>query len=99
VVASRPVLIDVDVSVPEITKGELTVSGKSVLFDIAVSESLMIQYIDLDESVPQYRALCTACSSFNKEKSFKPGRHRLVIRAIDSAGNADSFEQTVYLLQ
>lgn len=93
-VSSRKTQVKVDTSAPLITLGSPLAGSypKNVPFNLSVSESVKLQYLDLSEG-SKWNTLCSQCSEFGssrlKNKPFKPGSHHVLIRALDKAGNTD----------
>lgn len=89
--------VKVDTSIPNlnITKPVENESFNvtQVPFNISISERVVLEYMDLNESSPKFRTLCNNCNQYGelnkKTVLFKSGNHSLLIRARDKAGNSD----------
>ena len=66
---------------------------KNVPFNVLISEKSRLEYLDILDNNPTWRALCSNCDEYGYEKSkskiFKKGSHEILIRALDKAGNSD----------
>lgn len=65
--------------------------GRSVPFNITVSEDVLLEYYNKSDSRPT--TLCNNCDDYGnstkKTKSFRKGSYNLLIRATDKAGQSD----------
>lgn len=88
----RTVKAKVDVTYPEFIITNSPVNGntygRSVPFEIGVSELAKVEYMDMSESRPRWRSLCNKCDEYTRTKTFSRGQHTITIQATDPAGNA-----------
>ncbi len=93
--SSKKTSIKVDTTPPLLTINSPTsgLFGRSIPFNISVSEPVRLQYFDLSLLNPRWTNLCTKCTEFGnskaKTKSFGKGTHDLLIRGTDPAGQSD----------
>lgn len=89
-VQTKEVKVNVDTKVPEITMSPLNseYSG-SVYFNINVTESVTLEYMDTSAARPRWNKFCSRCNHYYGKKYFSEGPHNLIIRATDLAENSD----------
>ncbi|MDP2924740.1 MAG: right-handed parallel beta-helix repeat-containing protein [Nanoarchaeota archaeon] len=91
---SRSVIVHVDTTSPVINNPDnlSTIFGNYVTFNIDINEKNFksAEYMDLTESNPRYRNLCTSLKNNRciKKTYFKDGYHEIIIRILDKAGNS-----------
>ena len=96
-VLSKVIEVKIDTDIPEMNVtapiNNQTFNTTQVQFNISISEKVNLEYMNLNESSPKFRNLCTNCDQYGKLNKkivlFKKGSHNLLIRAKDKAGNAD----------
>lgn len=71
-----------------------TITSRRVKFNVTVSESVDLEYLDTLDPKPRWMRLCTNCDEYGntkmKIKGFNLGNHAVLIRATDDAGNSDT---------
>jgi len=96
-VRSRTTIVEVDTTPPALTvnspeDGETY--GRRVPFNITVSESLILEYYD--DLRGRWVRLCNNCDDYGasrtRVRSFRRGNYHLLIRAMDKAGQIDTWE-------
>ncbi len=70
---------------------------RSILVDIDPDESASLYYMDNDEERLGWKQLCSRCSSYSRERSFKEGRNDLTFKAVDESGNEATFDVVFYI--
>jgi hypothetical protein len=71
-----------------------TYNSRRIPFNLSVSEDVTLKYIDNSVANSRWRRLCNNCDGYGNEKrkrtrSFKKGVHKILVMAIDKAGNSD----------
>jgi len=93
---SKHITLDVDTSSPVINNPTdfYTINGRYVYFSINITEENFdsVDYIDLSDSRPRWRRLCSRLSNgfCEKKKNFRDGNHVVDIQVTDKAGNSIS---------
>ena len=96
-VKSRDIRVLVDTTSPDLKvnspENKTGGYGRKVPFNISVSEDVLLEYYDESNFKPRWRRLCSRCDEYGfdriRMKSFKKGIHKVLIRAVDKAGNSD----------
>jgi len=81
--------VNVDTVKPTINATYDTVLRK---FDISISELSTLKYYDYSDG--KWRSLCSKCKRSIKTQKFSPGPHKLLVHAVDYAGNSVGKEIT-----
>ena len=96
-VLSKVIEVKIDTDIPEMNVtapiNNQTFNVTQVQFNISISEKVNLEYMNLNESSPKFRNLCTNCDQYGKLNKkiilFKKGFNSILIKAKDKAGNAD----------
>ncbi len=59
--------------------------NKKVLFDIELNEK--VAKLEYSDNNGNFKRLCRDCEKYQRNKGFKEGKHDIIIKAIDRAGN------------
>ncbi|MFH2020089.1 MAG: putative metal-binding motif-containing protein [archaeon] len=97
---SRLTRLRVDMTSPImtiLTPFENIYSTNSVLFDINITEPVILSYLDKSDASPRDRQLCSSCNLYSRTVTFSDGFHNITITAADSAGNTDTYNVTFYV--
>ncbi|MEK6934555.1 MAG: hypothetical protein AABW46_01625 [Nanoarchaeota archaeon] len=95
----RPVEVLVDITAPEILNFSVWNEERNVYFDVEIDdETAKIQYMDLDDTKPKWKTLCSMDLICERGKRFRDGEHNLIVRAIDKAENTDERETTITIV-
>ncbi|MFA5019681.1 MAG: hypothetical protein WC533_01135 [Candidatus Pacearchaeota archaeon] len=70
--------------------------GRKVAFNLTANENVKLEYYDNSAYSPRWRTLCVNCDEYGlsrvKTRLFSAGTYRVIIRAVDDAGNSDEEE-------
>ncbi len=72
-------------------------SDKSVLLDANPNERSTMAYTDNSDPNSGWKQICSSCTSYSQERTFKEGFNNITLRAADGSGNIAYYDFSFYV--